>query len=195
MDYDVLNRNIYYAVVLCTGMHWWTSVYRGSARKVRRFILGGVDIHQRQSSSIHQTPLHVVLDGGNSNGHIQVFVMLLDHGVDIHGRDDLGNTPLHVAAMKGRTDMALMLLKRGAILNCYNNEVETPTSLSRKIGWYRTDRYGWHPTHCIFTYWEKIRRWQRFVKYSKRLREMKYIWLLWIRCKISCDINHLVCWL
>ena len=173
-------------------MHWWTSIYRGSAFKVRKFILKGIDIHLRWSSSIHQTPLHVVLDGGNSYGHVDVFVMLLDHGVDIHGRDDLGNTPLHIAAMKGRTDMALMLLKRGAKLDCYNNKIATPISLSRKIGWYERNR---HPTHRVLIYWGKFRRWQRFVQHSKRLREMRYIWLLWIRCKISCDINQLVCWL
>ena len=148
-------------------MHWWTSIYRGSAFKVRKFILKGIDIHRRWSSSIHQTPLHVVLDGGNSYGHVDVFVMLLDHGVDIHGRDDLGNTPLHIAAMKGRTDMALMLLKRGAKLDCYNNKIATPISLSRKIGWYERNK---HPTHRMLIYWGKIRRWQRFVQHSKRLR-------------------------
>ena len=171
-------------------MHWWTSVSRGSPQKVRRFILNGIDLHERYTRN--QLALHIVCDG-STNGHVQVLNMLIDHGADIHGLDDLENTPLHIAAMKGQTKLAEILLKRGAKLHCYNTYLDTPLSLAK---WFCQNHRSWHnDTYYLLLKWNGIPRWRAFVKYKKRLREKKYIWLLWIRHKISCDISQLVCWL
>jgi len=46
--------------------------------------------------------------------------------VDVNGRDHLGRTPLHVAAMRGHAKIAEMLLANGADPDARDNDGWTP---------------------------------------------------------------------
>jgi hypothetical protein len=62
--------------------------------------------------------LHFAVAGGN----VETLRLLLQrHDVNINGRDNTGYTALQRAVMCGRTDMAAMLLERGAIVEGDNN--------------------------------------------------------------------------
>ena len=55
-----------------------------------------------------------------------VFVRLNLGSVHIDGRDSQGRTALHLAAMRGHTDVARLLLERGADAECVDNDGWTP---------------------------------------------------------------------
>ncbi len=55
-----------------------------------------------------------------------VFVRLGLGSVNINGRDNLGRTALHLAAMRGHTEVARLLLERGAEAECADNDGWTP---------------------------------------------------------------------
>ena len=48
----------------------------------------------------------------------------------IHARDPAGNTPLHLAALNGKSAALRILLEKGAAINSPNNHGETPLSLA-----------------------------------------------------------------
>ena len=51
--------------------------------------------------------LHKACDGGNIS---LVQTLIRDHKADINARDDNNNTPLHVAALHGKKEVALYLI-------------------------------------------------------------------------------------
>ena len=60
---------------------------------------------------LHITPLHRFAQGGD----LENATIFLDHGADLHARDeDICSTPLGWAAKFGRLAMVELLLKRGA---------------------------------------------------------------------------------
>jgi ankyrin repeat protein len=64
-----------------------------------------------QPDWLHVTPLHHFA----KNGNIEAAAQFLDHGADLHARDeDLSSTPLGWAAKSGQLEMAQLLLQRGA---------------------------------------------------------------------------------
>jgi ankyrin repeat protein len=54
-----------------------------------------------------------------------VVTLLIENGANIHGKDNAGNTPLHMAAL-GQTEIVQLLLEHGADVNAINDAGETP---------------------------------------------------------------------
>jgi ankyrin repeat protein len=67
-------------------------------------------------------------DGGNVNARVQV--TLLDTLLGHHGEADLNYTPLHHAAINGRTEVVALLLSKGADINARTNVGSTPLMLA-----------------------------------------------------------------
>ena len=55
--------------------------------------------------------------------------LLIKHGARVGARNNLGYTPLHMAALNsgGRTETAALLLENGADVNATDNANATPT--------------------------------------------------------------------
>ncbi|MBF0104212.1 MAG: ankyrin repeat domain-containing protein [Deltaproteobacteria bacterium] len=60
------------------------------------------------------------------HGQTRVLETLLDHGADTECRDTDGNTPLILACYLARTDMAEMLVAKGANINAINAQGQRP---------------------------------------------------------------------
>uniref|UniRef100_A0ABD2XCX2 Uncharacterized protein n=1 Tax=Trichogramma kaykai TaxID=54128 RepID=A0ABD2XCX2_9HYME len=77
------------------------------------------------------TPLHSICDS-HCNNEVELSEMLFKlseekyHPVQIDARDELGNTPLHLALQKGPKMLVELLLKRGANAHLANKEGFTP---------------------------------------------------------------------
>src|SRR6185312_14076896 len=66
-------------------------------------------------------------------GDFSAAKVLIAGGIDVNKAGDLGYTPLHVACMKGNTDMIQLLVESGADLFAMS-EGETPFSIARLAG-------------------------------------------------------------
>lgn len=71
-------------------------------------------------------------------GDVAAARTLIDAGIDVNKPGDLGYTPLHVACMKGNTEMVTLLTERGADLFAMS-EGDTP---------FYTARLGGHDKVC-----------------------------------------------
>ena len=96
----------------------WTPLHRaselgrvGAARVLLEH--GGVYANARDANNA--TPLHLASDSKYwDEGLLDVVRLLLQHGADIHARDDEGRTPFMRATAKGHHKMMQLLLELGA---------------------------------------------------------------------------------
>lgn len=87
--------------------------------QIRRLILDGADPNAdfRSSSVLHLAA---------QRGYMEVAVLLIEAGADIHAEDQFGATPLEEAAAFGYPDVAGLLISLGADINHRNNEGRRP---------------------------------------------------------------------
>ena len=92
-------------------------------KRIERIILEDKDaINARNKYG--STLLHeVTFKSSSLPGGSQLVVVLLNHGADVHARDNLGRTPLHLVGWGGVVEI---LLSYGADVNARNNKRETP---------------------------------------------------------------------
>lgn len=85
---------------------------RDDGKRVMVLMLRGADPNARNAK--RQTALHVAL----SQESERALKSLLEHpGLDVNAINQAGETPLMLAALKGRVDWAESLLARGALVN------------------------------------------------------------------------------
>jgi ankyrin repeat protein len=71
----------------------------------------------------HRTPLCETAKHGN----VEAAAVLLDAKADTAARcREIGLTPLHIAALEGKTDVVKLLIERGANINALNGWQQTP---------------------------------------------------------------------
>ena len=114
-----------------TALHW--AVHRGQVGVIDALVEAGANI-EAKTAVRELTPLCVAASEPNCN----TVRSLLQHGADVHARDDRGNTPLHsvlhsvshwplsAAATASAVDL---LLRSGADESALNHDNETPAEL------------------------------------------------------------------
>ncbi len=99
----------------------------GHAAVVKLLLDNGAKVNGCNTS---MNPLCVAIN----NGHDEVAQLLLGvEGVDVNIGNQLGNTPLHIAAMKGNEKMARLLLEKDADPNIKNLSGDTPLQIAEMI--------------------------------------------------------------
>ncbi len=73
--------------------------------------------HVNARGGMEETPMHVAA----SEGHSDILMLLIEHGVDMNGRGKYGDTPLHRATEKARLEAGRFLLNRGADIDVQND--------------------------------------------------------------------------
>jgi ankyrin repeat protein len=63
-----------------------------------------------------------------AGGHVDLSLMLIERGADVHAKDAGGHTPLHIAAEAGYLPIVQALLDRGADPHAVDAEDKTPLS-------------------------------------------------------------------
>ena len=122
---------------------------------VERLITAGADVNARHisgTSALHHL-VTVSADMGSigqrmrkgkiyfagqwsATGHLRLAELLLASGAEVNLEDDLGQTPLHIAALTGHSDAARFLLANGAEVNVEDTAKRTPSDLAK---WSATD--------------------------------------------------------
>ncbi len=71
-----------------------------------------------------------------ANGQKGMVKLLIRYGFQVDARDELGQTPLHLAAMRD-LEMALLLIRAGAYLNARSKAGMTPLEIAYAMGQFR----------------------------------------------------------
>ena len=83
------------------------------------------------------TPLHRLY--GHSSENFEIARLLVAAGADVNAKDMHGETPLHLAASQGASDIVELLLAHGSDPNARTNEIK-----------YAPHHSGSTPLHCVF---------------------------------------------
>ena len=67
-------------------------------------------------------------------GHLDIVDILIEHGADIHDRNDNGHDPLISASIGGHVNVVEFLLSKGANPNDKSNRGHSPTRFMREDG-------------------------------------------------------------
>ncbi|KAM0900673.1 hypothetical protein ACQ4PT_020500 [Festuca glaucescens] len=114
------------------GMNALHAAVRGLGKlAVCRYLVDdvGMDVNMWDTSESKNTPLEHAVSGGN----LPAARFLLDHGADLHQENEEGITVIHLAAMKGKSEIVKLLLSRGADVDAKSEE-GTPLHLAAVKG-------------------------------------------------------------
>ncbi len=106
----------------------WTPLHLAAffgRRAAAEALLGaGAAIDAVSRNALANTPLHAAVAGGQ----VDVSLMLIEAGADIHAQDAGRHTPFHLAAEAGYVPIARALFDRGADAHVVDAEDRTPLS-------------------------------------------------------------------
>ena len=112
------------------------AAYFGHTETVRYLVgLKDVDVNHAENKSC--TVLHCAVQ----EGHRSVVQVLIDAGVDIEAKNDVGRSPLLFASSLGHLDIVKMLVEAGADVCVTDNEGDTCLMLATYCGHTETVRY------------------------------------------------------
>ena len=116
----------------------------GHVEAARMLVEGGADSDAPNGDGMSPS------DMAWAAGHVEVAGMLNEHGTDFTAQDENGNfiergagvtaqdkdgeTPLHLASLMGRVEVALTLIERGADVTAQDKDGKTPLHLASQIG-------------------------------------------------------------
>jgi hypothetical protein len=85
-----------------------------------------------QRAAVDAGPAPTALRSAAASGDTAQTALLLDQGAALDARDELGRTPLMLAVMQNRPDVARLLLDRGADPNVADNSGHTPLQQAKQ---------------------------------------------------------------
>jgi ankyrin repeat protein len=101
---------------------------RGNAEAMELLLRHKADVHLRGTGGGKWTLLHWM-------SNAKVTQILLDYGADINAVSVKHNTPLYMAADKGRLEDVRVLLERGADVRIRGEDDRTPFQVAKSQGW------------------------------------------------------------
>ena len=97
----------------------------GDIEAVKQHLAAGVDVNAIYEG---QTPLHLAATYGTpsiANHRKEIVELLIAEGADVNTKDEDGETPLHLAALRGHKEIVELLIAAGADVNATSTPEET----------------------------------------------------------------------
>ena len=110
-------------------LHW--AAHYGDLEAMQVLLDCRADIDSR--TNINRTPLHEAVGKSPGANGPTVVRFMLDHGANVNARMQ-GTTPLHLASKYGRSDVARLLIERGAEVEAKDSRGRTPLQLASAEG-------------------------------------------------------------
>lgn len=92
-----------------------------------------LDYQERQAWEAHETGLSLLHIAARDD-HEAIARFLINQGLDVDGRDQIGNTPLHTAAMNGSIAVTRLLLRHSSSITALSSSRRTPLHLAAAQG-------------------------------------------------------------
>jgi len=111
-----------YSSLVYAAIHGWIDT-------IKILLKFGADVNEIDAK-IAKTPLDV----GVIEGHLELVILLLQHGANVNYANSLGWTPLMIASDQDKMDMIQILLRFGANIFLKNNENNTALMIAKESG-------------------------------------------------------------
>lgn len=157
-------------------MYWDTAIERSELDKILSFIRMGFDVNCVNSNL--ESGLHICA----RLGHVEASQILFMAGAHVSPVNQLGYTPIQLAARYDTSpDMCMLLLKNGADPYQKNKYGKSALDYARS--------YGRHAPIHEFQVAQKWRAWTR-----RRIleREKQFARKIWNHFNISCHLNSII---
>jgi ankyrin repeat protein len=108
-----------------------TAAFYGHITIAEILIERGADVNSREDSFMSSTPLH----NAALKGHLAVVDLLIEKGAEVDAKDQLGQTPLHLASVVGPSvtghfEVAKLLITKGANIDARSSGGNTSLHLA-----------------------------------------------------------------
>lgn len=114
----------------CLNMELFQTITDDNLEELRKFLEGGSDANVVNERNKKNTLLHFAIEKNRED--IVRELLSPKWNVDINSQNSCGDTPLHVAALKGHDIIVHLLLERQAVSTITNNEDMTFVDVLRR---------------------------------------------------------------
>jgi len=109
---------------------FFKAIMENDLKTVNKYLVSRPDIVKIRDKDF-RTPLHYAIQYLNDK---EIAISLIISGANVNAIDRKKSTPLHLAALCGRTEVMEMLISKKAEVNVYDTDNKSPLNYAKTVG-------------------------------------------------------------